>query len=142
MKSAPEFSAISVLSISKNAPIRGRFCRARGAIPETLEHVAAHGDVEQETEADQRREERRAAVRQQRERDADHGGEAEDHRDVDHDRPEEEADDADREHRAEAVLRVARDPEPPDQEPEVEREDGHAADEAPLLGEHGEYEVG
>ena len=79
----------------------------------------------------------------QRQRHADHGREAEHHGDVDDRGPEQHAPTTPTASIApKPSLELLRDHEAPDQHAQVEHEQHAAADEAPLLGQHREREVG
>ena len=113
--------------------------RARNA---ALRPGLGAGERHQQTERDQRGQQRRPTVGHQRERDADHRQQGEHHADVDHHLHGEPDRDAGRHVAHERVLGAQRDPDPGVGDGQEEREHQQGADQAELLAEHGEDEVG
>src|SRR5262245_3031728 len=103
---------------------------------------ATQPDVQHEPDAEERRRERGAAVRDERERDPGDRKHPERHADVDHDLKREKRDDPDDEQAPEPVSRGGRDVDP-SQEKHREEEENHAAPHEPeLLADDGVDEVG
>ena len=99
-------------------------------------------DVGEDAGAEHRDHERRAADRQERQRDARHGQQPDDRADVDHGLPDDPRGDAGGEQHAEAIGRALRDPEADEPEAGEQPEHEQAADEAELLADDREDEVG
>src|SRR5512143_193257 len=98
-------------------------------------------DGEDQPEHAPRRDERGPAVRDERQRDAGRGEDADVHRDV-HERLRRDVEDEEQdEHRPAAVARVAREREPSRDEKAIEREEDRDARKPPLLGQGRENEV-
>ena len=98
--------------------------------------------AEQQAQAEHQRQHGRAAVGDQRQRHADDGDQAGHHRDVDGDVDEQVEHHADREQAGELAGCPQRDHQAQQDHEQEEAEDRDGADEAQLLGQHGEGEVG
>ena len=102
----------------------------------------AAGEADQQAERDQRRDQRRAAVGDQRQRDADDGQQREHHADVDHHLAEQPDHDAEGHVADERVGGVGGDPDRGVGDGEEQADHQQGADQAELLAEHREDEVG
>ena len=110
-----------------------RGTRGNGCVP---------GDVRHDAHREHRDHERRAADREERQRDARHGQHTDDRAEVDRSLPDDPRGDTGGEEHAEGIGRTARDAEPDEPEPGEQPEHEQAADEPDLFADDREDEVG
>src|SRR5260221_4319016 len=125
---------------------RGKRATPRPSLPAVAEAadagIAVDIDADQQAEAEHDGQHRRAAIGDQRQRHSEHRDETHHDRGLDEDMEKEIDGDAEAEQPAEMAAAAQRDGEAVDEDQRIKSEQGDAADETELLGQHGEDEVG